>query len=116
MPDQHHLETTETERRVHPGRAHPRRANHGARHESRELIKLNASQREATQIRSMISDLECIVNTICRSIEAELEGARILNPSHFGFPMAARALVTRRDNLQATIAALAEHLTKIDQL
>jgi hypothetical protein len=107
--------TDETERRAHPGRVHARPTRRRARHESRELIRLNAIRREAAQIRSIISDLERIVNTIGQSIQAELEGAAIRDPSHFGFPITARALVARRGNLEATIAALAERLNEDQQ-
>jgi hypothetical protein len=115
MTDQHYFEPTETERRAHAGPVHARRTKHGALHKSRELIELNVIQREAAQIRSMISDLERIVNTIGQSIQAELKGARIRDHSHVGFPMSARALVARRENLEATIAVLAERLTEMEQ-
>jgi hypothetical protein len=115
MTDRHYFETTQTQRRAHPGRVHARPTRRRAGHDSRELIRLNAIGRETTQIRSIIADLERIVNTIGQSIEAELEGAAIRDPFHFGFPVAARALVARRDNLEATIAALTERLMTIDQ-
>jgi hypothetical protein len=34
-----------------------------------------------------------------------MDSSSIRDTSHFAFPMSARALITRRDNLKATIAA-----------
>ncbi len=66
--------------------------------------------REALQIRSLIADITRIIQIIEGDIAAEEEQAGIFDRSHAGYPMLARTLGARRDNLMDTIAALERRL------
>jgi hypothetical protein len=71
--------------------------------------------REALQTRALIADITRIVQILDGDIAAEEEQARIFDPSQVEYPMLARTLAARRDNLMDTIAALERRLSKLDQ-
>ena len=72
-------------------------------------------QRETAQIRKIIVDLDRIVQLLNCDIATEEEHARVSDRSDAAYPILARTLATRRDNLRATIAALEQRLSKLDQ-
>ena len=74
-----------------------------------------AAQREAVKIRKMISDLDRSVQLLNCDIAIEEERARISDQSDVAYPILARMLATRRDNLKETIIALEQRLSKVDQ-
>lgn len=104
MTDRYDFETVSTERQ--PGRALALVAKRQAKEERKRQTLINAAQ----QTEAAIRNLQRAVLVLDHSIEAELESSWIQDPSHFAFPMSARALITRRDNLRATIAALSDRL------
>jgi hypothetical protein len=63
-------------------------------------------EREALQISELIADLDRIVRFLNNDIAAEEERARVFDLSCAKYPVLARMLAERRDNLAATIAAL----------
>jgi flagellar protein FliJ len=67
--------------------------------------------REAAQTRGLIADLNRLVEILNFDIAAEEQQARISDRSHREYPMFARNLVARRDNLLGTIAALQQRLS-----
>ena len=69
--------------------------------------------REAAQIGTMISDLERLVRLLDCDITTEEERVRISDRSDPAYPILARTLAARRDNLRDTIAALEQRLTMI---
>jgi hypothetical protein len=69
--------------------------------------------REAAQVSALISDLDRAVRIINQDIAAEEERARVSERSHPAYPILARALAARRDNLRDTIAALEKRLATI---
>jgi septation ring formation regulator EzrA len=69
--------------------------------------------REAAQISTMISDLDRLVQLLDCDIATEEERARISDRSDRVYPILARTLAARRDNLRDTIAALEQRLTTI---
>jgi len=73
----------------------------------------DAVQKETVQLRHMISDLERILKALDQNLEAELERSRVKDLSDSAFPMSARVLIKRRDNLKATIASLLERLERL---
>ena len=83
-------------------------AKRRAREERKRLDYLNAAQKRQRATEVMLRDLQRTVAMLEESIKAELESVWIKTPSHFAFPMNARELVARRDNLKATIAALTD--------
>lgn len=116
MTDQHHFETAKITRRSdHPARKRLILAKLQLREETRKERQNVANQREAMQIRAMIATLDRSVLNLNADIDVELQRARVRDPSHFAFPISARTMIARRDNLKATIAALSEQLAKVDQ-
>jgi hypothetical protein len=73
----------------------------------------DVATREAAQISTMISDLDRCVRLLDCDIVTEEERARISDRSDPAYPILARTLEARRDNLRDTIAALEQHLTMI---
>ena len=69
--------------------------------------------REALQTRSLIADIDRVVQILDSDIAAEEETARVFNRSQAEYPMLARTLAARRDNLKGTIAALEKRLSDI---
>jgi hypothetical protein len=61
-------------------------------------------------IEAMICDLRKVVQMLDSAIRGQQESSWIKDPSRIAFPLAARSLVTRRDNLKATIAMLRDQL------
>jgi hypothetical protein len=72
-------------------------------------------QRKAAQTRKIIVDLDRIVQLLNCDIATEEERARVSDRSDAAYPILARTLAARRDNLRATIAALEQRLSKLDQ-
>jgi len=69
--------------------------------------------REAAQTRSLIADIDRIVQILDGDIAAEEKQARVFDPSQTGYPTLARTLAARRDNLRETIAALERRLSDL---
>jgi hypothetical protein len=67
--------------------------------------------REAAVIRTMMDDLNRTVCLLDCDIATEEEHARISDRSNSAYPILARTLAARRDNLRDTIAALERRLT-----
>jgi hypothetical protein len=101
----HHLET-DVER---PTLA---QAKKRAIEERKRLAMIDALQRTRQQTEAVVRDLKNAATLLDLSIETELQSSPTRDPGHFAFPMTVRALMTRRDNLRATIAALCDELTK----
>jgi septation ring formation regulator EzrA len=73
----------------------------------------DATSREAAQISKMICDLDRLVRILDCDIATEEERARIFDRSDAAYPMLARTLATRRDNLRGTVAALEKRLANL---
>jgi hypothetical protein len=84
--------------------------------ERRKEQEAAAALRQATRTRAMIANLELAISSLDASIEAELASARVRDPSHFGFPISARAMMARRENLTCTIAMLCKPLGDTDRV
>jgi hypothetical protein len=113
--DQHYSETTRHGRNNHPGRVRVLLAKRQSLDERRRERERDVIRREAMQLRSTIDKLNRTKLNLEADIKAELERAAVREPSHFAFPIFARGLLARRDNLKASIAALSERLAKVDQ-
>jgi hypothetical protein len=68
--------------------------------------------REAQQTKSLIADLDRIVQIINVDVAAEEERAKVFDTTQPEYPILARALKARRDNLLDTIASLRQRLPK----
>jgi hypothetical protein len=115
MADQHYFETTETERWNHPGRVRARFNKRFVRSEMRKQKEIENNRMAAAQIRNMIAALERAVISLDGSIDTVLERSPVLDPCNFAYPVAARAMGARRDNIQGTIAVLSRQLAKINE-
>jgi hypothetical protein len=62
-----------------------------------------------------MDDLDRILRLVEYDIAAEEERAGIFDRADAKYPVLARALVARRDNLKITIAALAQQLATISE-
>ncbi|MCA6113948.1 hypothetical protein J6524_03270 [Bradyrhizobium sp. WSM 1738] len=80
--------------------------------ERKRLAMIDALQRTRQRTEAVVMDLKNAATLLDQSIESELQSSPTRDPDHFAFPMTARALMARRDNLRATIAALCDELTK----
>jgi hypothetical protein len=67
--------------------------------------------REVSTIRTMVDDLNRTIQLLNVDITAEEECARVFDRSHANYPILARRLATRRDNLKDTIIVLEQRLT-----
>ena len=62
--------------------------------------------REELKTRTLVADIERVIYILDSDIAAEEEQARVSDRSQAEYPMLARALAARRDNLQDTVEAL----------
>jgi hypothetical protein len=62
----------------------------------------------------LIADIDRVVRILDSDIAAEEERARVFDRSDAMYPILARALAARRDNLKGTIAALDKRLATIN--
>jgi hypothetical protein len=69
--------------------------------------------RQAAVIQDVIGDLERTVRILNIDIYAEEERVGVLDRSEPAYPILARTLTARRDNLNVTIAFLAQRLRAI---
>src|ERR1700687_6389628 len=69
-------------------------------------IGKESALREAAQIRTLISDLDRIVEFLNCDIATEEEHAGVFDRTDVTYPLLAGTLAARRDNLVDTIAAL----------
>jgi len=69
--------------------------------------------RGALQIGELIADLDRIVHMLNSDIAAEEERAQVFERCQLEYPILARMLAARRDNLMSTIAALERRLAAI---
>ena len=68
--------------------------------------------REVAAISKMLADLVRTVQLIESEIAAEEERTRVCDRSDVKYPILARSLIERRDNLRMTIAALEQRHTE----
>jgi hypothetical protein len=73
----------------------------------------HASLTEMARVSALIGDLDRRAQLLEGDIAAEEERSRVFNRSDAAYPIAARILAVRRENLKATIAALERRLARI---
>jgi hypothetical protein len=74
-----------------------------------------APQREAVKIRRMIGDLDRLARLLDCNIAVQEECVGISDRSDVAYPILAKTLAARRDNLRETIAALEQRLSTLDR-
>jgi hypothetical protein len=70
----------------------------------------DVSLKQSEQIRTLIADLDRLVRILDSDIANEEERAGMADRSEATYPMLARTLTTRRNNLRGTVAALEQRL------
>jgi hypothetical protein len=83
---------------------------HQRHFDTREVL-----QREAILIWRMIADIDRTVRLLDCDVTTEEERVGISDRSDAAYPILARTLAARRDNLKDTITALEQRLSKLDQ-
>lgn len=78
--------------------------------------QFEVASREATQIGTMIRDLNRIIQLLDCDIAIFEEKAPVRDPANFAYPIAARTLAARRANLITTIALLEDRLANINAM
>ncbi len=73
------------------------------------------AQREAIQIMKMIVDFDRYVQLLNCDVATEEQRAGISDRSDAAYPILARMLATRRDNLKDTITALERRLSMLNR-
>jgi hypothetical protein len=104
MTQLHHLQTPNEERSARAA------AKQRAIQECKRLATIGALERLRQKTEAVLVDLKNAAALLDGSIEIELQISPTRDPRDF--PMTARALIARRDNLRATIAAISEELAR----
>jgi hypothetical protein len=73
------------------------------------------ARRDALRLRAMIAEIEHSIMALERSIEAEQELAGVDDRHNLAYPMSARAMEARLENLKVTRAALVTRLSNLEQ-
>jgi hypothetical protein len=68
--------------------------------------QFETAPQDVARIETFIARLARTAELLDEDIKGEEEGASVWDPRDPGYPMRARTLRTRRDNLRATIASL----------
>ena len=86
---------------------------HGGRRPHRKNPARSVDFQHDQTIRAMIAEVDHSIMALDRSIEIEQELSGVHDRSHYAYPMTARAMEKRRDNLKMTRDALAERLSSL---
>jgi hypothetical protein len=69
--------------------------------------------REESVIRTMLHDLDRTIQLLDVDVATEEERARVFDRSHATYPILARTLAARRDNLRETVVVLEQRLSMV---
>jgi hypothetical protein len=84
------------------------------KHQRRFETDYQSAPRDAMQIRTLIANLSRSIEILNCDIETEEERVRVRDIFDPDYPVLARALTARRENLKATVAALQKRVENID--
>jgi len=73
------------------------------------------ARRDALRLRAMITEIEHSIMALGRSIEAERELAGVDDRRNLAYPMSARAMEARLENLGITRGALVSRLSSLEE-
>ena len=76
---------------------------------ARSSFKIHTTRRRIAEIEGVIADFDRMANALETEIHVEQKRARFDDPSPFAFPLYAKALIARRDNLKRSVEGL-KHL------
>jgi len=86
---------------------------HKMTHFRTQLKDLRATMK-LTKLRTLVADLHSQVQFLDQGINDEEQRAGMFDVTDFAYPILARTLRARRDNLLATIRVLESHMTETD--
>lgn len=72
---------------------------------------LKTGRRETERLSTLLTELQRAIRLLEESIASEEERARSRGRSHYRYPLMARLMAKRRDNLRGAIATLERRLT-----
>jgi flagellar FliJ protein len=75
---------------------------------------IDIQRRQASTLQAMIAEVDHSTMALDRAIDIERERTGIRDRSHYAYPMSARTMETRRDNLKITRDTLAERLSRLE--
>jgi hypothetical protein len=113
MADQYHFGTTEAQRRDGLRGVYPRLTTPSARLEMRVQREIEVKRSTAAGVRRLIEELEGQATGLDTTIVTILAAARVRDPSDCAYPIEARTLGARRDNIKSTITALSGWLATV---
>jgi hypothetical protein len=99
----------------HPRRVRATLAKRRAPHEAQRQKEVEAKQRDARRLQTLIVSLEREVANLDESIASELALARVREPSQLAYPNSASMMRARRENLNNTIGGLTDRLSSLRQ-
>src|SRR5262249_51918268 len=111
--DQYHFEARQAQSGNDLESVHARLTKPWARLELRLQKQIELKRATAAKVRSLIEELERQAAGLDDTLSKVLEGARVRDPSDYAYPIEARTMGARRDNIKSTIAALSGWLAKI---
>jgi hypothetical protein len=115
MTKPYYFETVKIECGNNPGRVGALSAKRQILNEACEQRDIEVKRRTAIQLRTTIAGFQREIANLDVSISSELELASVREPSHFAYPILARAMQARRENLKTAIATLSDRLASIAQ-
>jgi septation ring formation regulator EzrA len=77
-----------------------------------QRFEYEEKRQQVNDIETMIADFRRTANELDQQIKIEQQASGITDVSHFAYPTFARAAMTRRDNLQASIRDLEKRLDR----
>ena len=80
---------------------------------TRPARSIDVQNRQARTLQAMIVEVDHSIMALDRSIEIEQELSKVNDRSHYAYPMTAKAMENRRDNLKITRDALAKRLASL---
>lgn len=80
-----------------------------------QRFEYDEKRQQVNDIEMMIADFRRMANDLDQQIKIEQQAAGVSDVNHYAYPTFARAAITRRDNLKASIADLEKRLDRARQ-
>ena len=77
-----------------------------------QRFEYDEKRQQVNDLEMMIADFRRMANDLDQQIKIEQQAAGVSDINHFAYPTFARAAITRRDNLRASVAELEKRLDR----
>jgi hypothetical protein len=114
MIEQYYFETSAAERQVSPAKVRKRLARIREQEDRRRQQELKLSTQESVNLLTAIAGLGRTISILEINLEQVLTSAKARDASRFDYPIAARTLAARRDNLKVTVEAMSKRLSELN--